>query len=98
LRWTGGQGCDIYVARAYKNVRAGLERSREFAAQWPPWACAQLRLFGIACLTLRAALKGVLHRCAVQCAAQEASGRVITAPAGLSADEKLAYERGALGK
>jgi hypothetical protein len=34
MRSTGNQGCDICVARVYRDVRTGLERSRECAAQW----------------------------------------------------------------
>ncbi len=41
MRRTGDQGCDTCIARAYKDVRPGLERSRECAAQWSPWACAK---------------------------------------------------------
>jgi hypothetical protein len=41
MRSTGNQGCDTCVARAYMDVRPGLERSRECAAQWLPRACAQ---------------------------------------------------------
>src|SRR5258707_2944773 len=38
VHWTGDQGCDIYVARAYTEVRHGLERSQDSEVQWSPWA------------------------------------------------------------
>jgi hypothetical protein len=63
MRSTGSQGCDIYVARAYTEVRPGLERSKESEAQWPHRACAK---HGLRSVMLRANLSGLLLSCSAQ--------------------------------
>ena len=41
MRWAGNHECDTCVARAFTNVRPGLECSRDCEAQWFHWAWAE---------------------------------------------------------
>jgi hypothetical protein len=41
MRRTGGHGRNACVTRVATDGYPGLERSKDSAAQWPHWACAQ---------------------------------------------------------